>query len=100
MTELPPMTEFLQQLDTLFTVQTAHGPVALKLIEAKALTSGNPPQQAPTAVSLIFINHDQPSLILSSGIYQLAHPSLGQLSLFVEPIISNKPVPNYQVIIN
>ena len=99
MTALPPFTDFAKQLNTLFAAQTAHGPIELQLVEAKELIEqSGASMQAP--VSLIFNNTSQPDMLLSEGIYQLEHPALGTLSLYVQPVFSGQPVPDYQVLIN
>jgi len=100
MTELPPFTDFARQVNTLFTAETAHGPITLQLTEAKELLDTHHPGQLRTPMSLIFINDQQPNMVLSQGIYQLNHPVLGSLSLYVEPILSGSPAPDYQVLIN
>lgn len=100
MTSLPSFADFAKQLNTFFTAQTAHGPIALQLVEAKELSSDGHSADFQSPISLIFINHSQPDMILSQGIYQLDHPDLGELSLFVEPVHSGQPIPDYQVLIN
>ena len=100
MDELPSFSAFARQLNTIFTAQTAHGPVEMKLTEAKELSANSTLDHFRVPFSLIFINHNQPKMILSQGTYQLDHPVLGQLSLFVVPVISGRPAPDYQVVIN
>lgn len=100
MTELPPFTDFATQLNTVFSVHTAHGLIELQLVEANELSSGNHPEQFRHPVSLLFTNHSQPDMVLSQGTYRLDHPALGSLSLFVTPVLSGRPTPDYQVLIN
>ena len=100
MTELPSFTDFARQLNTLFCTQTAHGLIELKLIEAKELPEGSHSTQFKNPISLIFINNSQPDMVLSQGTYRLEHPALGVLSLFVTPVLSGRPAPDYQVLIN
>jgi len=99
MTALPPFADFSRQLNTPFSVHTAHGLVEMQLVEAKELTPGQP-EHARTPFSLLFVNHSQPNMVLSQGTYRLDHPALGSLSLFVAPVLSDRPSPDYQVIIN
>lgn len=99
MTELPPFADFARQLNTPFSVHTAHGVVELQLVEARELTPGQS-ESTRSPFSLLFANHSQPNMVLSQGTYRLDHPTLGSLSLFVAPILSDRPTPNYEAIIN
>lgn len=100
MTELPPFADFAKQLNTLFAAQTAHGSIGLQLVEAKELLEHSGSTSMPTPASLIFSNTTQPDIILSQGIYQFEHSILGNLSLYIEPVLSGQSAPNYQVLIN
>ena len=100
MAELPLFPDFVRQLNTPFRAKTAHGEIELQLVEAKELSSGGDPRQGRTPMSLIFVNRSQPHIILSQGTYQLDHPALGTLSLFVVPVVAGRPTPDYQVLIN
>jgi hypothetical protein len=68
------------QIDTLVKVDSAEGPIPLRLVRISDDVVINGFLQ----FSRFF--HGPPSRLLRQGIYVLGHPSLGALALFIVPI--------------
>jgi hypothetical protein len=73
--------DFAAQLDATFEMQTAAGPVPLRL--AKVDPAGNSGRPGG-AFSLLFVA--PPGPVLPQQIYCLSHPVLGAMDLFLVPV--------------
>jgi hypothetical protein len=75
--------DYRAQIDTLFEVDSAAGPIPLRLVRI----SDDVVIDGFLQFSLFF--HGPPSRLLPQGIYLLGHPSLGALALFIVPILGS-----------
>jgi hypothetical protein len=75
--------DYRAQIDTLFEVEGAEGPIPLRLVRISDDVVINGFLQ----FSLFF--HGPPARLLPQGIYVLGHPSLGALALFIVPILGS-----------
>ena len=87
------IASFLPHVGTEFASEI----VALNLIEASALRSGQSHPEARPPFRLLFRG---PAPMLPQGIHALAHPALGQLALFIVPIAGNEGGFTYEAIFN
>ena len=75
--------DYRAHVDTVFEVDDAEGSIPLRLVKV----SDDPVVDGFTRFSLYF--HGPPSRLLQQGIYVLRHASLGELALFIVPILGS-----------
>ena len=88
------LSDFAEHLDQVFPVSTGTERLSFVLTEATGLKPMGPGSQAPFL--LIFRGPPQP--ILPQRIYELEHPRLGTLGLFIVPIGADAGGVQYQAI--
>lgn len=96
------LEQFTPLIGEAFVVQTAHGPIELTLVEARAGARRGLPEQLRTPLSLIFDGPD--SIVLSHDTYRVHHAAIGEQLLNIVPVMGPPGaalhLPQYQVLFN
>jgi hypothetical protein len=98
-----PFAEFSKLLHTKFRVLLgSEAFLDLELVEAKHFGSGSEgwaPGGAPTEAFSLFLDGPMKP-VLPQSIYNVSHPDLGELSLFLVPVARTKTGIQYEVAFN
>jgi hypothetical protein len=92
--QAPSLSDFAGHVDRPFEATAGAVRATLTLTEATALPGGAPGYPSP--FSLVFRGPSQPRL--AQGTYELAHPRLGPLAMFIVPIGADETGVQYQAI--
>ncbi|MCA8992084.1 MAG: hypothetical protein KDA88_08900 [Planctomycetaceae bacterium] len=101
MSELPKLAAFSAQISTSFEMKGGDG-LAFELTEAEALK--DPFSETPVApeacsrYSLLFLGPE--NVELQQGNYELKHPEMGELSLFMVPVNARQGRYEMEAIVN